>query len=179
MRKKVLILAGTVLLLTLVLAIPASASKPIDVWFKATISTMEDNCQARQVGNRCFVTFGFTGTYDGPDIYGNWAATYSTLAKGPCDTGYGDCGPGPFAYAESAHTYEVVTDAMVRDEQGTFRQGTFTDSCQGKVGQDPVRWEDWECVFQSGTGELANLRGISKYSLADEMMWGQVHFDPE
>jgi len=177
MRKRVLILAAAVLL-ALVLAVPASASIPIDVLFTSTMNGWELTCDVKPVGNRCLVTTSFTGTYNGP-INGNWEATYKTLAKGPCEPEPDDrpgCGPGPFAYAESAHWYVVVTDATVLGRGGTFRD-TFSNNCQGKVGQDPVRWEDWECVIQSGTGELAGLRGIFKYSLADAQMWGQVHFD--
>ena len=179
MRKRVLILAAAVLLLTLVLAIPASASKPIDVHYTAKITGWELGCQVKPVGNRCFVTMGFAGTYNGPDIYGIWEGTYSTLTKGPCEPEPDDqpgCGPGPFAYAESAHWSEKVTEASVRDEKGCLRTGSFTDSCNAKVHQNP-HLEDWECVIKSGTGELANLRGIFKYTSADVTRWGQVHFD--
>jgi hypothetical protein len=176
MRKRVSILTGTVLLLTLVLAIPASASKQIEIRFWAdTVNTPETNCQEKQIADNCFVKFQLTGTYAG-DVQGDWVDTTSILAKGPCDTDYPYCGPGPMYYQQILHFDEVVTGSVLVDD--VEHTGTFRMTCEQWVSQDPPRTVE-NCVIHSGTDGLANLHGIVKWSETEQIMVGQVHFDPK
>jgi len=171
-RKKVLVLTGTVLLLTLVLAIPASASKAQEIRFwMATVNTPETNCQVRQVANNCFVHFNLTGTYDG-DVKGTFVETVGLVAKGPCKTDYPYCGPGPMYYQQMLHDDEVVTGSVLG------ASGTFPMSCEEWVSQDPPRTIE-SCVIKPGTDDLANLHGIAKWSETEQVMVGQIHFDPK
>jgi len=184
MKRKLLVLAVAALL-ALVLAVPASASKPIKVSgvIVADWETFKD--KTVPVGNRCFVDFWADNAYSG-DIVASCAHHGWQVAHGPC------AGSFPGSYKETLH---LEADCTTTGSGLLGKQGTFRLRCNGELlpAADPPQLMvmDWrqDCVILAGTGDLANLRGSltleSHYrSLEDAATGlmtysGEIHFDPD
>ena len=172
MRKKVLILAAAVLL-ALVLAVPASASKPTTVSGTFTlVPPVKD--QLVPEGNRCFVNVWYNATLGG-DITASCAIHEWQVAHGPC------AGSFPGSYNETLHL-EADCAATVEGKSGTFHLRGNGEI----VPVDPptpwvMTWRE-NCVILEGTGDLAGLRGsltLEGLPAQPETYAGEIHFDGE
>jgi hypothetical protein len=182
MRKRLLILTAAVLL-ALVLAVPASASKPTKVsgGFIADWGTLTD--EEVPVGNRCFVNVWYNASLDGA-IAASCAVHEWQVAHGPCDE---EIAPGvyehiyPGKYRETLHVEADCSDATLGGKSGTFQLRGNGEM----VPVDPPTpfvfyWRE-DCVIQSGTGDLANLHGsltLESLPVQAGTYSGEIHFDP-
>jgi hypothetical protein len=166
MKKRMLVLL-TIVLLTLVLAVPASASKPTSVNGTRWINAPPTNREWRPAGNNCIIEVDITYGYSG-DLVGTSASHFRIVSHGPCP----ETGPVPYKYHETLHV-----------------RGTFTGEVLGVPGtfefiETPKNWPDGSkkagytshMVILSGTGGLANLHGMLDVAGGDYS--GRVHFDP-
>jgi hypothetical protein len=167
MRKKVLILTSTALLLTLVLAIPASASNRIPISGSGR-TTETSNFTVTPVGNRCFIKEDGVDEFFSGDMKGRGTFQYRSLVQGTCEA-------GPGVYKETWQADETFTGTVLNSEPGTARW-----DCTGKFLLNPGRWVA-HCAFRSGTGGLAGLHGATDYTCYYEgdcfSYSGWVHFD--
>jgi len=184
MRKKVLILAAAVLL-ALVLAVPASASKRTTVSGSGMTDwgTFEDDAVA--IGNRCFVEAWYTTAYTG-GIEASCKHHSRQVAHGPCE------GSFPGSYKETIHMESecTTTGSGIGGKQGTFRL-----RCNGEIlpaADPPAVWMmdlRQDCVILAGTDDLANLHGSLTlewhttssvpFFETPEIYSGEIHFDPK
>jgi len=160
-------LAITVLLLVVVLAIPAAASKPVAV-AGSLFSGIPVEDVVRQVGNRCFVS-GTSSMEFGGDIVGTGEHTFFSVGHGLCPEE-----PGPFLLDETIHEEGTFTGSVLGSEPGTF-----VYRCQNVWrSDDPETWM-LDCNIRGGTGGLSGLHGhLTLYGPKQEYE-GSVHFDPE
>jgi len=181
MRKRTLILTGTVLLLTLVLAIPASASKSWKIKGEVIAADLLPPIPPLEVqrGNTCHVTANVRDTWAG-DMVGVSMKEERIMAKGPCMGG---------PYWEEVNRIEhYFTGTILGSQVGTIRI-----SCSAKTNVAPYLdpnavWETF-CVLHSGTGGLANVHGhfrevypaswVSPDPSNRPTYEGEVHFDPK
>jgi len=172
MRRKLLILAVAALL-ALVLAVPASASKPIEVDGNFVMRGLVD--EVVTVGNRCFVQTWWYADLTG-DIKGTCAIHERQVAHGPCE------GSFPGSYRETLHLEAECTEMVFEEKSGDFRLRGNGEI----VPVDPpeffvMHWRE-NCVILSGTGDLANLHGsLTLESHPDEegAYSGELHFEPD
>ena len=168
MKKRLWILAAAVLL-ALVLAIPASASKAVDVSGTNYLMGFRELPVEVTRGDRCFATATHDWTWTG-DISGESITEYRTVAKGPC-AGI------PGVWEETTHIENWFTGTVGGSDEGSIRI-----SCPGKFSFDPPRWE-FHCVLHSGTDGLANLHGTIQitwpFAEPGNPYWGEVHWDPQ
>jgi hypothetical protein len=166
MKKQICVLLS-VLLLTLVLAVPASASKPTEVSGRRWINAPPQNRVWRPAGNNCVVEVDITYGYEG-DLVGTSASHFWIVSHGPC----GPSGPIPYKYHETLHV-----------------RGTFTGEILGVSGsfdfvETPKVWpadshktSNSHLVVLSGAGDLAGLHGMLDIARGDYS--GRMHFDPQ
>ena len=170
MRKRVLILVAAVVL-ALVLAVPASASKSFPIQGTLEGGFM-DGPYFEPRGDRCFVTSHWSNVVSTGSIQGTSEYDYRTLSKGPCT-------PGPLV-SESFHTEGMIKDATVQGWTGT---GTIRYRCQGKFyAQEPAHWEG-HCTVTQATDGLAGLHATwdtnTPVATWVPSYWGEAHFDPQ
>ena len=178
MRRRVLILAGTVMLLTLVLAIPASASKPVDVsgWFGAcaagplTYRTAGGNCIAEQ--------------FFACEMYGDLEGTMSNLVyiidHGPCPP------PGPGINKSNNHAHGTFAGKVcLGDDPDECRTGSFdwAGAAQWVPAEPYARMGIWRYAILKGYNGLEGLHGtlteevgLDGYEFYDTYE-GQLHFN--
>jgi len=164
MRKRLSILAAAVLLLTLVLAIPASASKAVEIsgTWTGPSEFWDDEVE---IGNTCHVTGASVYDYDG-SIDAVYSNAFRSVAKGV------PCPGGPGTFPESYH------------EEGRFvgtvlgKYGAFVRTCHA-VWRPPLDENNFtlDCVIVGTEGELANLHGHMTDNNATGTYTGSVHFD--
>jgi hypothetical protein len=172
-KKRMCVLFIT-LLLTLMLALPASASKPTEV-SGIRVGTVDMGSRVwRSAGKNCILDADATYTFTG-DLDGTAPAHLRIVSHGPC----GPNGPIKFAYYETIKIQGTFTGDVL-DTGGTF---DFSET--GKVRPvDPgeVLWSS-RMVVLSGSGGLANLHGLVDVTLVKGQppatYSGQVHFDPQ
>ena len=183
MRKRVLILAAAVLL-ALVLAVPASASKRTPVSGSGMTDWLHFEDDAVAIGNRCFVEAWYTTAYTG-GIEASCKHHSRQVAHGPCE------GSFPGSYKETVHLESecTTTGDGVGGKQGTFRlrsgNGEIVPADPPQVWVMDLRHD---CVILGGTGDLANLHGSLRiewhprdpetFFLVPETYSGEIHFDP-
>jgi len=175
MKRKLLIPAAAVVL-ALLLAVPASASKPMIVSGPMIVDPTTLTDQLMPTGDRCFVNVWYSASLDG-DIAASCAIHEWQVAHGPC------AGSFPGSYKETLH---LEADCAVTDLQG--KSGTFELRGNGQLlpaADPPQLWVmDWleNCVILEGTGDLANLHGsLTMESHPDQpgTYSGEIHFDPQ
>lgn len=171
MKKKLLILAAVVLL-ALVLAVPASASRSVEIYAKSFFVDFISFPEETTTGNACHVSTTFIDGWVG-DIQGTSIVEEQLTAKGPCMGG-----PG---YWEEINLFRhYFTGTILNSEPGTIHM-----TCTAKLLLDPVHQEG-RCTLHSGTGGLANVHGSFDFLGPLECTeddpcdnWGEAHFDPE
>ena len=171
MRKKVLILTGTILLLTLVLAIPASACKTTKVSGAFAVRDLTDKLVP--MGDRCFVQVWYYMDLSG-DITGTCAIHERQIAQGPCE------GSFPGSYKETLSLEAKCTEVNLQGQSGTFRLLGHGEILPAADPPAPfvMHWRE-DCVVFSGTGGLANLHGsLTLESHPDQppAYSGQIYF---
>jgi hypothetical protein len=164
--KRYITFVVTVLLLVVVLAIPAAASKPVAVAGDIVSEILWD--ETWDVGNRCFATGEGRITLDG-DFVGTGVHEFWSVGHGPCAPE-----PGPFQLVETFR------------EQGTFvgtvlgKPGTFVYRCQNVWRPEDPDTLKLDCTIRSGTGELSSLHGHFEVRITFPPPFtfvGEVHFD--
>jgi hypothetical protein len=168
MRKRITI-AVVVVLLSLVLTIPAAASKPVDVAGSLVSEILWD--EAWDVGNRCFAVGEAEVTFFDGDFVGTGQHYFWSVGHEPCHAV-----PGPFQMVETFRQEGTFYDGTVLDKSGTFDY-----RCQNVWRPDDPDTLMLRCTITSGTGELSGLHGQYEVHLTE---WpfsysGQVHFDGE
>jgi hypothetical protein len=166
MRKNVT-LAFVVVWLTLILTIPAAASKPVAVAGFLDVELLWD--KTWDVGNRCFAVGESRATFfPGGDFDGTGLNYFTSVCHGPCPPD-----PGPMQMVETFR------------QEGTFdgtvlgKSGTFDYRCQKVWRPDDPDTLMVKCAITSGTDELSGLHGHFELYYTE---WpfpysGQVHFD--
>jgi hypothetical protein len=169
MKKRMCVLCIT-LLLTLVLAVPASASKPTGVSGARQFILPPQNRVWRPAGNNCIVEIDATHTYIG-DLVGTSLAHWRIVSHGPCE----ENGPVPYKHHETISVKGTFT-GMVAGVSGTF---DFTEAAENWPTGTGAPGITSRLVILSGTGGLANLHGVLEFSdMPVGSYSGQIHFDP-
>jgi hypothetical protein len=165
MKKRLLILAAAVLL-ALVLAVPASASKPMEV--KGTYTEGRPITDEVLMGNSCHVTSTFN-----PPMF------FHGGIEAECDTSFesvtqgGFCPGRPGVLPESYHLWGSCK-GWVLDKEGTFDLQCHRQFQPG----EPETLN--RCVI-AGTGrDLVNLKGhVTFINWGVGEYTGEVHFAPD
>jgi hypothetical protein len=167
MKKRICVLLSVVLL-TLALAVPASASQSTAVSGVRMFHVPPDNRVWWPAGNNCIVEFDGTYTYTG-DLDGMSVAHFKVVSHGPC----GPNGPIPYAYHETLHGQGTFT-GEVKGVSGSF---DFVETAKNWPEDSHKAGLTSQLVVLSGTGDLAGLHGMLDIVWADYS--GQMHFDPQ
>jgi hypothetical protein len=156
------------LLLALVIAVPASATKPTGVSGTRKFVPPPQNRVWRPAGNNCIVEIDAIHAYTG-DLEGTSVAHWRIVSHGPCE----ENGPVPYKYRETISIKGTFT-GMVSGVSGSF---DFTEAAKNSptgTGQPGITSR---LVILSGTGGLANLHG--RLDIVGVSYSGQIHFDPK
>ena len=162
-----------ILLLTLVLAVPASATPPTEVSGSRSMSAPPANRTWRPAGNNCIVEVDLSYAYEG-DLEGTSSTHFRIVSHGPC----GPNGPVPYKYHETLKARGTFT-GDVGGKSGTF---DFTETAEVWPADPGEVALTGRIVILSGTGELANLHGLLDVSWVKGEHYstysGRIHFDP-
>jgi hypothetical protein len=156
------------LLLTLVLAVPASASKPTGVSGTRQFNPPPRNRVWRPAGNNCIVEIDATHTYTG-NLVGTSDAHWRIVSHGPCE----EDGPVPYKYRETISVKGTFT-GMVDGVSGTF---DFTEAAKNWPTDTGAPGITSHLVILTGTGGLKSLHGMLDIDGPDYS--GKIHFDPQ
>jgi hypothetical protein len=167
MRKKICVVLS-VLLLTLVLAVPASASKPTEVSGTLQFIFPPQNRVWRPAGKNCFVEIDATHIWSG-DLEGISGSHWRIVSHGPCE----ENGPVPYKYHETISVKGTFTSGVV-GQSGTFDFTGTAENWPTGTGEPNITMR---LVILSGTGDLANLHGVLDVDASDNYS-GRIHFDP-
>ena len=167
MKKRMYVLL-VILLLTLGLAAPASATPPTEVSGNRWVSAPPANRTWRPAGNNCIVEVDLTYTYTG-DLAGTSTNHLKIVSHGPC----GPNGPVPYKYHETISVKGTFTGA-VAGTSGTF---DFIEAAKNWPADPGEESYTSHVVILSGTGDLVNLHGMLDVSGGDYS--GRIHFDPQ
>jgi len=166
--KKPTVVLLTILLLTLALAVPASATKPTEVQGSREWIPPPANQVWRPAGNNCILEFDGTYTYTGP-LEGASVGHFKIVSHGPC----GPNGPVPYGYHETIHVRGTFNGEVV-GIPGTF---DFIETPTNWPADSDKAGYTSHMVILSGTGDLANLHGMLDIS-DDGGYSARIHFDP-
>ena len=162
MRKRVLILAAAVVL-ALVLAVPASASKPVEV--KGNYGGMGPGTFVEElVGNTCHVLGWDAPSWLSGDITVQCKNDYRSVSQGPCPG-------GPFLIPESIHAWGHC-EGTVLDKEGAYDY-----QCHGLWQPAKPETLEYNCTIAGTEGQLANLKGHLAIMVREGTYTGEVHFD--
>jgi hypothetical protein len=156
------------LLLMLVLAVPASASKPTEVSGCRWMGAPPQNRTWRPAGNNCIVEVDLTYGYDG-NLEGTSVAHFKIVSHGPC----GPNGPIPYKYHETLHARGTFEGYVL----GTFGTFDFIETPKNWPADSDKAGFTSHLVILSGTGDLASLHGMLDIVGLDYS--GKIHFDPQ
>jgi hypothetical protein len=168
MKKRICVLLG-ILLLTLVLAVPASASKPTEVSGAMQFVPPPQNRVWRPAGNNCFVEIDATHTWTG-DLVGTSVTHWRIVSHGPCE----ENGPVPYKYHETINVKGTFT-GMVAGKSGAFGFTGTAENWPTGTGDPNITIR---LVILSGASDLANLHGVLDVDASDNYL-GKIHFDPQ
>jgi hypothetical protein len=165
--ERVVTLGVVVLSLILVLAIPAGASKPVDV--EGSIIPVLQWDEAWEVGSRCFAVGETEATFGG-DFAGTGLHYFWSVGHGHCTEN-----PGPLQMVETFRQEGVFDGAVLA------RSGTFVYRCQNVWRPDQMETIKLDCTIRGGTGELSGLHGHFEvhFAVPPPYFVGEVHFDGE
>jgi hypothetical protein len=166
--KRRLCIGAVTLLVTLVLAVPASATRPEEVSGTRQFTPPVLNRVWRPAGNNCFVEIDATYSYTG-DLVGTSTHHFWIVSHGPCE----ENGPVPYKYHETIHTRGTFSGSV----SGMFGTFDFVETAQNWPTDSGGHLYTSHMVILSGTGDLANLHGMLDVSGSDYS--GQIHFDPQ
>jgi hypothetical protein len=167
MKRKICVLLS-VLLLTLALAVPASASKPSELSGRRWINAPPQNRVWRPAGNNCVVEVDITYEYEG-DLVGTSASHFRIVSHGPC----GPSGPLPYKYHETLHIRGTFTGEVL-GVPGSF---DFIETAKNWPEDSHKAEYGSRLVVLSGAGDLAGLHGMLDIVSGDYS--GRIHFDPQ
>jgi hypothetical protein len=167
MRKRIYVLLG-VLLLTLALAVPASASKPTEVSGVLQFNPPPQNRVWRPAGKNCFVEIDTAHTWTG-DLEGTSVSHWRIVSHGPCE----ENGPVPYKYHETI-SVKGTFKGLVAGQSGSF---DFTGTAENWPTGTGAPNITIRMTILSGTDGLANLHGVLDVDASDNYS-GKIHFDP-
>ena len=164
MRRKALILTAAVLL-ALLLAVPASASKSQEVK-GVFVGGGPGDFVEENVGNTCHVLGWNAPSWLSGDITVESFNDYRSVAQGPCPG-------GPFIIPESIHAWGRSEGEVLG------KSGAYDFQCHGLWQPDVPRTLMYNCVIAGTEGELAGLKGHYTIDMLAGTYAGEVHFDPD
>jgi hypothetical protein len=167
MKKRMLVLL-TIVLLTLLLTVPASASKPSAVSGVRSFTPDIPSRVWRSAGSNCILNLDGVYQYTG-DLDGAATTHLRIVVHGPCTP----TGPVKFVYNENLHMTGTFT-GYVLGEYGTFEfveAATFRPPSEGGEGFSG------RLVISSGSDALDGLHGTLD-TVSGGGYSGRVHWHP-
>jgi len=170
MRRRILSATVLTLVILLILAIPASATKAKEVSGTMAYAGAPEHMVFQYAGNTCILDVDLPYQFSG-DLEGIATLHWRVVSHGPCPV-------GPFQYNENLKARGTFV-GMVGDKEGSFDLIFVGKSWPADPGDLALTAN---IVILSGTGELANLHGVLEvsYIMGDgfDSYSGQIHFDP-